>query len=167
MADFAIIKEFENYNKVKVNGKWGYYDKENNPVIFPNFEYVGDIQPEGYVTLKQNGRWGCVKVAKYGLLEVCAMEYEYIGSFKNGFAKVTVDGKDDFIDLNGDVIFEEGFDEVVKVLPNGYAIVRNYGLYGLYGLVNVKEGKQVLPCCYSKITLRGDKVIVQKEVVLA
>ena len=88
---------------------------------------------------------------KYGFLNLkgevaIPAEYDIIGNFSNGLARVKKDGKYGFINKNNEMIIENKYD-FVNDFVNGYAIVTvDY----LYGLINT-EGKFVMDVKYTNL----------------
>src|SRR5690606_23632207 len=95
--DGGLISEVEQLAPAKLNGKWGFIDLYNKPVI--PFQYE-DAEPlsfvEGLAAVKQNGKWGFIdKTGK----PIIPFQYDKVvlGCFVNGYAKVIQTGKTLFI----------------------------------------------------------------------
>jgi uncharacterized protein YlzI (FlbEa/FlbD family) len=71
-------------------------------------------------------------------------EYDYVSAYKNGFAKVLLNGKCGFINKNGEEICECKYD-FVSDFDKKFAVIE---LNGKYGFIN-DIGIEIIPCDYS------------------
>ena len=88
------IGDFQNgLAKVKLNGKWGFIDKNSN-----FYDEVGEFF-NGLAKIKLNDKWGFVNASGDVIIELM---YDEAGDFNyQWLAKVKLNGKWGFIDKNG------------------------------------------------------------------
>lgn len=92
----------EGLASVKVNGKWGFINKNGTMVIPAKFDFTV-IFKEGLAPVRMNGKWGFID--KTGSMVIPAI-YEESTIFFNGKAKVTLNGREFYIDRNGNEVPE-------------------------------------------------------------
>jgi hypothetical protein len=97
-ARFDDLNEFfEDWAVVKLNGKYGFIDKDGKEVIPLKYEYARNFS-EGLATVELNGKWGYID--KTGT-EVIPVKYENAFNFNKGTGIVGLNGKYGFIDKAG------------------------------------------------------------------
>ena len=82
---------------VKLNGKYGFIDKQGKEICEPKYDYVDDFN-NGFAYIRLNGKYGFIN--EQGK-EICEPKYDYVGYFKSGFAEVRLNDKYGFIDTYG------------------------------------------------------------------
>ena len=143
---FDIISNREgNYVSVRINGEWGFIDRETSKFVVPcEYEEVSSYC-EGLAVVKKDGRYGVVNTDGE-LITPCV--FDWISDYKNGFARAVKEGRDGVLDSNGQLCVPCRFDVVCDwdnwggwldgSIYNGLAMVK---LNGKYGLINL-NGKQ-------------------------
>ena len=148
---YEKINEFhEGVAPVKLNGKWGYINKEGETVI--PFKYDGVnirfTEPfdfsEGLAAVLLNGKWGCID--KDGK-EVIPFKYDESFYFSEGLAKVLLDENWGYIDKEGKTVIPSHNFYNLTDFQEGLACVMQNGKYGYID----KSGKVVIPFKYDKI----------------
>lgn len=89
---------------VQKNGKWGFVDKKGNTVAYLKYTEVKDFR-NSRAAVMSDGKWGFIDNSGK---EVVPLKYDSVGSFITNsygtFANVTLNGKEFFIDENGNPI---------------------------------------------------------------
>lgn len=133
----------------------GYFDKEGNTVIEPEFTQVYDFNEGKAVVRLQDGSYAIIdrtgKVVK-------TFPYAYVGNRREGLLpfKKTQDGKYGYINEKGEVVIKPAFYEAgsftegraVVSLPAEYPVTR-------YGLID-KKGKYIIKPEYNDILILGE-----------
>jgi len=88
---------------------------------------------------------------KYGFLNlkgkvIIPAEYDIVGNFNDGLAKVKKDGKYGYINTDNELVILNRFDFAYD-FKNGYAVVSNSYMYGLIDI----KGKTILDTKYSEL----------------
>lgn len=99
------VREFtEGCAAVQKNGKWGFVDNKGNSIVYPKYTEVQDFR-SSRAAVMSDGKWGFIDNSGK---EVVPLKYDSVGSFITNaygtFANVTLNGKDFFIDENGNPI---------------------------------------------------------------
>lgn len=132
-----------NYVSVRINGKWGFIDRETSKFVVPcEYEEVSNYC-EGFAVVKKDGRYGVVNTDGE-LITPCV--FDKIFDYKNGFALAVREGKCGVLDSTGQLCIPCRFDRLCDwdrwwldgSIYNGLAMVK---LNGKYGLINL-NGKQ-------------------------
>lgn len=159
------IGDFQNgLAKVKLNGKWGFIDKDGNLAIEVIYDEVDDFNYQGFAKIKLNNKAGYInrngKVTiepifdeignfdeydfiqvkldgKWGFIDKNSNFYDEVGEFFNGLAKIKLNDKWGFVNASGDVIIELIYDEAGDFNYQGLAKVK---LDGKWGFID-KNGK--------------------------
>ena len=135
------IKEYS-YTRVKLNGKYGFIDKNGKEVIPCNYDGAS-IFNEGLAAIKLNGKWGFID--RDGI-EVIPHRYEEVYAFGEGFVAIKLNGKWGFIDKSGREVIPCKYDGTY-CFTGGLGSVR---LQDKFGFVN-KEGIEAIPCKYDAV----------------
>ena len=135
------IKECS-YTRVKLNGKYGFIDKNGKEVIPCNYDGAS-IFNEGLAAIKLNGKWGFID--RDGI-EVIPHRYEEVYAFSEGFVAIKLNGKWGFIDKSGREVIPCKYDGTY-CFTGGLGSVR---LQDKFGFVN-KEGIEAIPCKYDAV----------------
>jgi len=130
---------------VFTNSKWGLIDTSFNVVLEPAYYKVGNFS-EGLAWVEDKKMFLFFVISdNYGYVNlegdlVIPCRFEHAGSFFEGLANVTIDGKKGFINKNGEIIIEPKFDAVGK-FSQGLAPVK---LADKWGFMN-QNGKMIIP----------------------
>jgi len=82
---------------VKMDGKWGFVDKNGQLVIKVQFDDVNSFS-EGLAPAKINNKWGVVNRTGEFILQP---QFDYIGSFRAGVAVIIDNKRWSYIDKTG------------------------------------------------------------------
>ena len=102
-AKYDYVYEFSGgLANVRIKGKWGLIDTDGSLVIPTKYNYddFGKVS-EGLAGLKIKGKWGYFD--KTGAMVIPAI-YEWVTPFENGKAKVKLNGREFYIDRNGNEV---------------------------------------------------------------
>ncbi len=70
---------------IKQNNKWGFADKDGNIIVDPKYEFVTEINSNGFAGIKSNGKWGSINsdghVIKEPEYELLDGSPEFIGEY--------------------------------------------------------------------------------------
>lgn len=135
------IKEYS-YTRVKLNGKYGFIDKNGREIIPCNYDWIDDEQSlcDDNCRIVLNGKYGFID--KNGK-EVIPCNYDGASIFNEGLAAIKLNGKWGFIDRDGIEVIPHRYEEVYAFREGFVAIKLN----GKWGFIN-KEGIEVIPCKY-------------------
>ena len=138
-----IIKGYS-YARVKLNGKYGFIDKNGREIIPCNYDWIDD---EHYLC---NDNCRIVLNGKYGFIdkngkEVIPCNYDFACVFDEGLAAIKLNGKWGFIDRDGIEGIPHRYEDVYA-FSEGFAAIK---LNGKWGFVN-KEGIEAVPCKYDE-----------------
>lgn len=62
----------------KINGKWGFVDKEGNVVIENKYEMVTDFNEYGFAGVKLDGKWGVIEQSTHNIIQEPIYELEWV-----------------------------------------------------------------------------------------
>ena len=138
-----IIKGYS-YARVKLNGKYGFIDKNGREIIPCIYDWIDD---EHYLC---NDNCRIVLNGKYGFIdkngkEVIPCNYDFACVFDEGLAAIKLNGKWGFIDRDGIEVIPHRYEDVYA-FSEGFAAIK---LNGKWGFVN-KEGIEAVPCKYDE-----------------
>ena len=138
-----IIKGYS-YARVKLNGKYGFIDKNGREIIPCNYDWIDDEQYlcDDNCRIVLNGKYGFID--KNGK-EVIPCNYDYACVFDEGLAAIKLNGKWGFIDRDGIEVIPHRYEDVYA-FSEGFAAIK---LNGKWGFVN-KEGIEAVPCKYDE-----------------
>lgn len=128
--------------------KWGFIDTSLNIVIKPEYTKVGNFS-EGLAWVEDKKMFLLFVISdNYGYVNfdgelVIPSRFEHAGSFFEGLANITLDGKKGFINKQGEIIIEPRFEAVGK-FSQGLAPVK---LEGKWGFID-KNSLMVIPPTY-------------------
>ncbi len=124
---------------VKVNGKYTYINEHG--------EILGILNKRLMRFINNKGKYGYMDNIDRVIL--INPEYDYIGNFYEGFAKVNIRNKWGYINEQGEVVIEMQFD-FAKDFNEGYAAIKMKSLLGpKWGYIN-REGKIVISPKYDE-----------------
>lgn len=131
--DFAIVPQYEEARDfseglglVKVNGKWGYINKNGVYEIEP--QYINaDPFSEGLACVERDGQYGYINSKNEIMIE---FQYNFAASFSEGLAHVMIDRKWGYIDKSNKIIIRLQF-EACSYFSEYRAIIRK-GAYDGY-----------------------------------
>ena len=135
------IKEYS-YTRVKLNGKYGFIDKNGREIIPCNYDWIDDEQSlcDDNCRIVLNGKYGFID--KNGK-EVIPCNYDGASIFNEGLAAIKLNGKWGFIDRDGIEVIPHRYEEVYAFREGFVAIKLN----GKWGFID-KSGREVIPCKY-------------------
>ncbi len=106
---------------VKQNGKYFLIDKTGGRIGNAEYEDARAFNEASPAAVKKKGKWIFVDDMGH---ETSFGDYQDAGSFSNGLAAVQIDYKWGYIDVNGNVVVEPVFKEVMPVSTLGVTFVR-------------------------------------------
>lgn len=128
---YELVKDFsEGLAAVKLNGKWGFVDKQGNEVIAPKYKDAG-LFSEGIVAVKMSDKWGYID---HKGNTVIPFNYKAAKDFKDGVAAVNLNGFWGGINKAGKEVISFKYD-AVNSMSEGLAVV----VEGVYE----KDGGQI------------------------
>ncbi len=126
-AKYEYVNTFsEGLAPVRIDGKWGFIDKEGKIVINPQFDEVYKFS-EGLAAIRIAKQWGFID--KEGKIAINP-QYEKVASFKEGLAWVKINGN------VGNHINKQGV-----LVINNPEIISTYRDF-CEGFARVKKGKK-------------------------
>ncbi len=129
----------------RIGDEIGFIDESGEFVVEPQFYTVGNFGDNGLAPYSnEKGLYGYVD--KTGKIVIDA-KYYWADPFKNGFARVFIDGKNVYIDENENIITDKKFDAAFPFADNGTALVMNAD--GLYGFID-KSGEYIIEPQFNK-----------------
>lgn len=131
--DVLLGDSREGLQRLAVNGRWGFADKEGKWVIKPQFDDVG-LFSEGFARIQKGGKWGFID--KQGK-SVIAPRFTEAGDFFEGWARVRIGESWTFVSRTG-APFPGGGYAAVGDFHEGLAWAQDKEQ--LFGVVD-KEGK--------------------------
>lgn len=90
----------QDYFIVMKNGEYGYLDKDYKIIIEPKYHEL-KAYSEGLARVMYNYKWGFIDEK---FKEVIKLKYDYVHAFKDGEAKVVLEGKEFYINKEGECI---------------------------------------------------------------
>jgi len=109
-----------------LNGKWGAFNEQFNPVIQFVFEEI-DRFVNGKTKAKLSNKWGVIDTFGNTIIP---FDFERIDNFQNEIAAAKNDSKWGAIDINGNIIIPFVYDETFQFI-NGKAKVKKNNILGL------------------------------------
>lgn len=129
--DITTIQGIESVYLIKKDGKYGLVDSEGRIVIEANYLEITNLgrdYKEGYIVKNENNQYGLLDHFGKQVLEA---KYEKIEKvYGNELYVVVQNGKKQVIRKTGEVVLEQGFDEVNQILKEQDA-----------GIIYTKDGK--------------------------
>jgi serine/threonine protein kinase len=131
---------------VKLNGKWGYIDKQDRQVISLKYD-LADSFSEGLAPVELNGKWGYIDKQDRQVMEC---RYDAADSFSEGLALVELNGKWGYIDKQYHQVIECRYD-AADSFSEGLARVRiGDFIDGKAGYID-KQGNVVIAFKYAYV----------------
>lgn len=171
----AIKPQFEDcrkFNKgiapVKLNGKWGFIDREGNFIINPQYEdfWVKDIHysyqvfnEDNIASVKKNGKWGVIDKSGKVIVD---FKYDNGIVFNDGVAAVEENGKYGYIDMNGKEIIEPQYDDA-NIFNKDIALVSKNGNYYLIDKGNKRVSSETWNFQSTFITDLNPDIVFYKQ----
>ena len=126
---FKEIGDFnDGYEKVNLNGKWNFINRNNKLLSDKWFDWVYNFS-DGYAGIKLGGKFNFIDT--YGMF-ISDTWYDYVDNFDDGYARVKLNGKCNFINTNNELLSDTWFDDVYN-FADGYAKVK---LGGKFNFIN-------------------------------
>lgn len=145
----------DEFMAVKINGKYGFVDKNHQLRITNRYEDVGHYSSYG-IPVMLLGKWGVINEQEAIVVQPI---YDAISLPTNGVRIITAQNKKGLMTASGEVLIEPRFTDI-EVLKNGEYLVNIDGKYGLIG----QNGKQLINAKYDQLErLDSDLVIVKKR----
>ena len=108
---------------------YGCIDKNGKEIIEAKYEEINNIEDQEFVRVKLNSRFGLMR--RDGTV-VGEIKYSYVSLFMSGRARVTLNEKHNYMDGNGNMIYDIWFDEPIETFSDfGVAIVKSNFKYGM------------------------------------
>lgn len=106
-------------NPVKIDGKYGYRNRDGTLVIEPQYEQAWPFD-NGLAGVRYRNKWGYInKAGKFAVKPI----FDDTHGFHEGMAEVKLDGKWGFIDSTGKIMIEPQYKQI-SFFNEGYAIVQ-------------------------------------------
>jgi len=142
------INETSNLFKVKLNGKYGFINLNNDVIIPCSYDQVHNFK-DGIAAICSNSKWSFVN--EKGLFIAC--DFDDILDFNNNFAAVKKGVKWGYINTKGEIIIPIKFDKA-ESFSDGLAAVAFGDRYGYID----KYNNTIIPFEYSKANKFGEGV---------
>ena len=128
--EITVLEGLENSIIIKKDGKVGLVNDNGSIIVEPQYKEIknlGNTYKEGYITINEEGKYGVISATKKQTLENIYEKIEQ--TYLNDYFVVTVMGKQKLINSKGNILIEDGFDEIKSVTSKGLIFVKN-NLYG-------------------------------------
>ena len=132
---------FNGLIKVKLDGKYGFINKDGEEIIPCKYEDADNF-PDGLVKVKSAEGWGFVNENGE---EIIPCKYEKANGFWFGLAGVKSAEGWGFVNENGEEIVPCKYEEVNNFLDGPFLVQSKYG----WGFVN-EDGEEIIPCKYEE-----------------
>ena len=100
--DFVGAEDANGMREAKLNGKWGYINKEGKEVVALQYENVGH-SGYGLYGVVEEGKWGFVD--KEGRIQIACQFYYIVSDFnREGIATVKLNNRDVLINKKGELV---------------------------------------------------------------
>ena len=148
-SKYDNIGEYNEFGlaKAEKSGKFGYVDEDEKEVIPVTFDSVGDFTDLGMTVVTNKKGEGVYLFDGTCILPLRYQEIELGEVNAKGIISVSLNGKENFMDLDGSVLFETTEDGPMSLLK-----VQSDGRYGFAD----QDGTVVLPCDYTKLEVLND-----------
>ncbi len=140
-----LPNDYGHFFAVEKDKKWGLLDSTGNTIIPINYDKLE------YINTNKNFFKVSITGLLYGYLDPNFMfqivpQFDDAKDFKDGFARVEIDGKWNFVNTNGKLISENYFDEC-KDFYHDKAVVKSNRLWGVINTA----GEYIIPPQYEMI----------------
>ena len=125
--------------KVRLDGKYGFINKDGEEIISCKYEYAGAFS-DGLARVKSAEDWGFVNENGE---EIISCKYEDAGAFSDGLARVKSAEGWGFVNKNGEEIISCKYEDADDFFDGLARVQSKEG----WGFVN-KEGEEIIPCKY-------------------
>ena len=140
---------------VKMNGKFGFVDKQDRLRITNRYDDVGHYNERG-IPIKLLGKWGMINIEEQITVQPL---YDSILPPVNGVSIVVLQNLKGLIDFEGNELLAPRFDEIIPQ-ENGEYLISLRGKYGLVG----EDGRELVNVKYDELhRLNNDVIIVKKR----
>ena len=141
------------------NKKYQLYNVATNELIDRN-EY-------DQILILEKGRFLVTKYNKRGIVDqdgkiIQQITYDCIGEFKNGFAQISIGGKNGFINTNGEIVIQPTLISVQEVANKGYLISKEIDGRIYYGFADTLL-RIIVPFTYDDISILPEGFIASKN----
>ena len=159
--DIYTLKGVENSLIVQKEEKLGLVDNTGRVIIGTIYSEIlplGTNDLDGYITINEEGKYGVIGASKEQKLENQYAHIEQIVG--NNLYVVTEAGKQKLINSKGDVVLQEGFDEIKQILKNSEGVI--FAKDGLYGVMK-KDGTVTIENTYEQLKQLDNGYLVAKK----
>jgi len=142
-------EELKQYEKdiylAKLNDFWGMIHVSGDTILHFEFDYIGDMK-NNRALVEKSGTFNYVSRQGISVLPnwiPVYSEYRQLAEYKNGYAKIYVDGKYNLIDTTGKKLFAQPKENI-----GDYSSIIAASKAGKWGFIN-STGNQVIPYNFS------------------
>ena len=152
---YKVIREFPEDPTLPTpvqdqKGKWGYLNRSGDLVHPMNLDTARSFTQEGLARFEKDGLWGFVLPnGDYAIEPI----YQYAVYFSNGYAQVKNDKGWNYINVDGETLFEEEFDRLGDFSESGVAYARKKG-ESHYGYIDT-QGNWIIKPKFDRVTGLG------------
>ena len=140
----AAIPGVENALLIQKDGKYGVADREGRIILDTNYAEItnlGKTNRDGYIVKDDTGLYGIVDSSKKVILQNQYQEIEKV--YGNDLYVVTQDGSQKVVNVNGEDVLTQGFEQIAAILKTkdqGVIYISNgkYGVMSLTGEVLIE-----------------------------
>lgn len=123
--------------RVKKDGKWGYINTDNNPVIPIKYDFIEHFDSNGLVQVVLDNKWGYIN--KYNTI-VLDIIYDYVDVFIDGLCNVSLNGMCGIINNIGKIVIPLEYDDIRNFKNGKFQVKKD----GKWGAIN-KDNEIVIP----------------------
>jgi tetratricopeptide (TPR) repeat protein len=184
IAESKILSDFEKFKLLFKNSK--YLDLANLkikelksdvlPYLNKNKKYqlysvstsqFIDNNEYDQILILEKGRFLVTKYNKRGIVDQDGkisqqITYDCIGDFKNGFARISIGGKNGFINTNGEIVIQPTLVSVQEVPNRGYLISKEIDGHNYYAFADTLL-QITIPFTYDDISIIPDGFITRRN----
>lgn len=123
------LSDFENgVARIKVNGEWGLLTNPEEGWSTMGYQQIMPFSEEMAAVQSLDGKWGYIHVALDGAKDIPCI-WDAAGSFKDGYAVVSLDKQYGLIDTFGTVVIQPSFEDM-RSYGEGMVPVKDNGKWG-------------------------------------
>ena len=164
-AEYTSINSIEgiqNILKIKKNGKFGVVNlegKEILPTIYSEIDIIGSDAKSGFIVKNEQNQYGVINYSGETALDI---KYEEIYKIDgNELYVVKQNGSQKLVNKTGEVLIEQGFDEIIDILENDMGII--FKLNNKLGIMNISK-EVTIEAQYTKIEeVKPGILVAEKE----
>ena len=146
---YDSIGEYNEFGlaKAEKSGKFGYIDEDKKEIIPVTFDSIEDFTDSGMAVVTNEKNEGVYRFDGTCILPLRYQEIELGKVNAEGIIPVSLNGEENFMDLDGSVLFETAEDGPMSLLK-----VQSDGRYGFAD----QDGTVILPCDYTELEVLND-----------